>query len=91
MEALGEVGDDELVEVLPPEIGVAVSREHLVDAVAHAQDRHVEGAAAEVEHRDGLTLLLLDPVREGRGGRLVDDAEHLEARDRAGVLRRLAL
>ena len=29
---------------------------------------------------------LVEPVREGRGGRLVDDAQHLEAGDLAGLL-----
>ena len=35
--------------------------------------------------------LLVEPVRERRGGRLVDDAQDVEAGDLAGVLRRLAL
>ncbi len=36
-------------------------------------------------------LLLVEAVGERRGRRLVDDAQHLEAGDLAGVLGRLAL
>jgi hypothetical protein len=35
----------------------------LEDTVADLQDRHVEGAAAEVEHGDLLVLLLVEAVR----------------------------
>jgi hypothetical protein len=52
---------------------------HLVDALRELEDRHVERAAAEVEHEDDLVVLLLEPVRERGRGRLVDDAEHVEA------------
>src|SRR5690606_33062348 len=49
------------------------------------------GAAAEVEDQNGLVALLVEPVRQRGRGRLVDDAQDLEAGDLAGVLRRLAL
>jgi hypothetical protein len=52
------------------------------DPVAELEDRDVEGAAAEVVDGDLLLLLLLvEPVGQGRGGRLVDDALHLEPGD----------
>ena len=62
---------------------------------------HVEGAAAEiVDHhavrlfRDGLfnpaQVAHLPGVRERGGGRLVDDIDHVETGDAAGVFRRLA-
>ena len=55
-------------------------------------DGHVERAAAQVvdQHRL-LDARLLQPVGQGRGGRLVDDPEDLEAGGVAGVDRRLAL
>ena len=56
------------------------------------EHRHVEGAAAEVEDEDHLLgALLVEAVRERGRGRLVDDAQHVEAGDAAGVLGRLAL
>ena len=71
----------------PPRLGVAVGGLHLEHAVADLEHRHVEGAAAEVEHEDRLVVaLLVEAVgQRGRGG-LVDDAQHLEAGDLAGLL-----
>mmetsp|Transcript_7488 Transcript_7488/g.19662 ORF Transcript_7488/g.19662 Transcript_7488/m.19662 type:complete len:92 (+) Transcript_7488:3372-3647(+) len=71
---------------------VAVRREDLEDAVVYGQKRDVERAAPEVKHQDVLlALLLVHAVGDGRGRRLVDDALHRHAADRARVLRRLAL
>ena len=80
------------VEVLTAEERVARGREHLEHAVVDPQDRDVERAAAEVVDGDRLLLpVLLEPVRERGRRRLVDDAEHFEARDAARVARGLAL
>ena len=93
--ALLELGhhpvDDGLVEVVAAEVRVAVGGLDLEDAVAEVEDGDVEGAAAEVEHEDGLVVLLVEPVGERGGRRLVDDALDLEAGDLAGVLGGLAL
>ena len=84
--------DDRLVEVVAAEVVVPVRRLDLEDAVAELEHGHVERAAAEVEDEDRLVgAFLVEPVRERCRGRLVDDAEHVEARDLARVLRRLAL
>jgi hypothetical protein len=91
LELGGEVVHDPRVEVLAAQEGVAVGGLHLEHAVADLEDRDVEGAAAEVVDRDPAGPLLLQAVGEGRRGRLVDDAQHLEAGDAAGVLGRLAL
>ena len=91
LELVGDVVDQGLVPVVAAEVGVAVGREDLEDAVGHVEDRDVEGAAAQVEDGDLLVLLLVEPVGQGGGGRLVDDPGHLEAGDLAGVLGGLAL
>ena len=83
--------DDALVEVVAAEVGVAVGRLDLEDAVAELEDRDVERAAAEVVDGDLLVVLLVEAVGQGRGGRLVDDPLDVEAGDPAGVLGRLAL
>jgi hypothetical protein len=83
--------DDALVEVVTAEVGVAVRRLHLEDAVAELEDRDVVGTASEVEDGDLLVLLLVEAVGE-RGGRgLVDDAQNLEPGDLSGVLGGLPL
>ena len=64
----------------------------LEHAVADLQHRHVERAAAEVEHEDRVVLtLLVEPVSQRRGGGLVDDALDVESGDLAGVLGGLTL
>ncbi len=83
--------DDPLVEVVAAEMRVAVGRLHFDHALTHFEDGDVERAAAEVVHGDGLVFLLVEPVRQSGRCRLVDDAEHVEARNLAGVLGRLAL
>ena len=91
LELVGEVAEEAHVEVLAAEEGIAVGGLDLEDAVADLQDRNVEGAAAEIVDGDGAAALLVEAVGErGRGG-LVDDAQHLEARNLARVLGRLAL
>ena len=81
-----------LIPVVTAEVRVAMGGLHLEHAVADLEDRHVERAATEVEHEDGLVRrALVEPVRERRRGRLVDDAQHLEAGDLAGLLRGGAL
>ena len=84
--------DDALVPVVAAEVRVAGGRLDLEHAVADLEHRHVERAAAEVEDEDRLVAaFLVEPVRERGRGRLVDDAQHFEARDLAGLLGGLAL
>ena len=87
LELLHQPVDDALVPVVAAELRVAVGRLDLEHAVADLEHRHVERAAAEVEHQDGLVLgALVEAVGQRRRGGLVDDAQHLETGDRAGFL-----
>mmetsp|Transcript_853 Transcript_853/g.3331 ORF Transcript_853/g.3331 Transcript_853/m.3331 type:complete len:747 (-) Transcript_853:173-2413(-) len=85
-----KVGDP-LVKVVTAQVGVPGGGQDLEDPVADLEHRDVKGSAAQVEHEDGLVLLGLKAVREGSGGGLVDDPEHLQARDLPGVLGGLPL
>src|SRR3546814_3532304 len=96
VELVDQVVDDALVEVLAAEEGVAVGRQHLelllaVD-VGDLDDRHVEGAAAQVVHGDlAVAAVLVQAIGQRGRGRLVDDALDVQAGDLARVLGRLAL
>ncbi len=79
------------VEVVATEVRVAVGGEHLEDAVVDPEDRDVEGSAAQVVDRDHALREPLEPIGQRRGGRLVDDPQHVQPGDAAGVLGRLAL
>ena len=87
LERVGEPVDDGVVPVVAAELRVAGGRLDLEDAVAELEHRHVEGATTEVEHEDGLLgVLLVEAVGQRGRGRLVDDAQHLEPGDLAGLL-----
>ena len=87
LELLDEPVDDALIPVVATEVGVAVGALHLEHAVADLEHAHVERAAAEVEHQDGLVLgALVEAIGERGGRRLVDDAQHFEPGDLAGLL-----
>ena len=78
------------VEVLAAEERVAVGRLDLEHAAGDLEDGDVEGAAAEIVHRDEA-LLLVHAVRQRGGSGLVDDAQHVQTGDLPRVLRRLPL
>ena len=84
--------EDFLVEVVAAEVGVAVGGFDLKDAIAELKDGDVKGAAAEVKDGDGsFVLLFVQAVVEGGGGGFVDNPQHIEAGDGAGVFGGLAL
>ena len=91
LEFIGQIADQAHVEVLAAEEGIAVGRLHLEHAIADLEDGHVEGAAAEVVHRDGAGFGLVEAVGERGRGRLVDDAQHFKTGNLAGVLGGLTL
>ena len=97
LELGNDVFDDALVEIFTAQEGIAVGGEHFellfaVD-VGDFDNRHVEGAAAQVIHSDlAITLVgLVEAERERRSGRFIDNALHFQARDTARVLGCLAL
>ena len=84
-------GDEQVVDVVAAEVGVAVGGDDLEDALVQFEDRNVEGAAAEIVNRDGRRVFLVETVGERRGSRLVDEAQHFESGDASGVFGGLAL
>ena len=92
LELVDQPLDDAVVPVVATEVVVTGGGADLDHALADLQQRDVEGAATEVEDQDGLFLLaLVQPVGQRGRGRLVDDAQHVEAGDLAGLLGGLAL
>merc|ERR1711887_273375 len=75
---------------------VTVGGAHLKHTSVDCEDRHIERTTAEVKDENVLLLVIiladvLEPVREGGGRGLVDDALDLEAGNGTGVLCRAAL
>ena len=91
LEGVGHIVDDALVEVIAAQAGIAVGGQHFKHAVANLQQAYVERAAAQVVHQNLLAAFLVQAIGQRRSGRLVDDTQHFQARDAAGILGSLAL
>ena len=89
LEAVADVVEEQLVEVVAAELGVAVAGEDLDDALLDLHDRDVERAAAQVVDEQPLQLGRVRVVGEHGGGRLVDDPDDLQAGQLAGLAGRL--
>ena len=67
---------------------------YLEYTVVNREDGHVERAATKIKNQHILRagrLCLVEAIRDRGGRRLVDDAQHVQARDGARVLRGLTL
>ena len=80
-----------LVEVVAAEAGIAAGGQHREGAVFDLDDGDVEGAAAEVVDQDLLGRFVVKAVGHSGGGRLIDDAQDVQACDAARILGGLAL
>ena len=90
-ELVGKVVDDAHVKVFTAKECVAVGGFHLEQPVVDFQNGHVECAAAQVIDRDGFGFFFIKAIGKCGGCWLVDDAQHFEARDFAGVFGGLTL
>jgi hypothetical protein len=69
-------------------MGVPGGRLHFEDAVAYVENRHVEGSTTEVEDEDCLVFaFVIQAVGKCRRRGLIDDTEHLEPGNLAGLFR----
>src|SRR3546814_4460989 len=83
--------DDPRVEILAAKEGIAVGGEHfeLLFAIdfGNLDDRHIEGATAQIVNHDlAITILFVEAVGQRCGGRFVDDALHVQPGNAAGIL-----
>ena len=88
---LGDVAEQALVEVVAAERGIAARGQHFEHALRQLEDRDVERAAAQVVHGEHAFLAVVEAIRDGGGRRLGQQAQHVQAGQLRGVLRRLAL
>ncbi len=79
------------VDIVAAEMRIAAGGEHFEDSFAQFEDGNVERSAAEIVNRDGALLLLVQAIRQRSGGRFIDDAQHIEAGNAAGIFGGLAL
>jgi len=79
------------IEVVAAECRVAAGGDHLEHAACEAQQRHVEGAAAEVVDQVQALAAVVQPVGQRGGGRLVDEPHDSQPSQLGGILGGLAL
>ena len=91
LELIGQVVDEPAVEVIATQVRITGRGAHLDHPVTHVEQADVERAAAEVEDQHRLVALLVQPVGQRRGRGLVDDAQHVQPGDPAGILGGVAL
>ena len=66
LELVSNPVDDALIEIIAAEVRIAIGRFHFENAIAQFEDRDIEGAATQVEHRDQLVFLLVQTIRPVR-------------------------
>ena len=92
LEFLYEPVDDDVVEVIAAQVGIAVGGEHFEYAATKFEDGDIEGTAAQVEHGNlHILVSLVDTVGQCGCRRLVDDALYIESGDLTGFLGSLTL
>lgn len=85
--------DENIVEVLTTQVGVAVGSLDLENTIFDREEGYIEGTTTKVENEDvALTLVLLvQSVCDGSCSRLVNDSLHVEACNGTSVLGGLSL
>ena len=91
LEGISQPVDDAAIPVVAAQLGVAAGGFHIEHPLGDAQHRHIEGAAAQVEHQHPLHRAAVEAVGEGRSRGLVEDALDADARQPAGIPGGLAL
>jgi hypothetical protein len=90
LDELDEVLHDPLVKVFASKMGVSVGALNFEHAFVDGEHAHIEGAATQIKHQNGLlTSLLVQAVCDGSSSGLVDDALHTESGDGSSILCRL--
>ena len=68
-------GDEEIVDVVPSQMRVAVGGDHFENSIVKLENRNVESAAAEIVNDDHSVLFLIETVSKRRGGGFVNEAQ----------------
>jgi hypothetical protein len=79
LEVISQEIHNALVKVITTQVCVTAGAQHLKHTVANLQDRHIKGAATQVEHQDGLVALALKAIGQGGSCGLVDDTQDIQA------------
>jgi hypothetical protein len=79
-ELIGEPVDNAHVKIFTTEKGIAIGGLDFKNTVADLENGNVKSAATEIENSDFLFALFVEPIGQGRGGRLVDNPLDVQTR-----------
>ena len=79
-ELLDQIIHNAQVEVIAAEEGIAARGTDLKHTVAHIQNGNIKRTAAQIIDGNNFIFLFIQTIRQGGSGRLVDDAQHFQAR-----------
>gem|GEM_PF-5556382 len=79
------------IHVVAAELTVAARGPHLKDPLVEDEHRDIERPPPQVVHGERAIVLSLEPVRECRGRRLVEKAQHVQTGETCSVSRGLPL
>ena len=78
LKAFGNIIYQQPVEVIPPEMGVAVAGFYFHDAVFHHYQGNIEGSPAQIVNKNPLVFLMSGFVGKGGSGRFIDNPYHIK-------------
>ena len=79
LESIGQPIDNAPVPVVAAQLGVSAGGLDIKHPLGDAQNRHVKGSAAQVEHEHPFDAAAVKAIGQGRRGGFVDDPLHLKA------------
>lgn len=83
---LHEMVQNSLIEVLASQMGITICSNHFENTIVDRQNRHVECSSSQVKHQNVLLFLLVQPISDGGGCRLVQHSDDVESSDNSGIL-----
>ncbi|MNK92194.1 NAD-specific glutamate dehydrogenase [compost metagenome] len=89
--ALDDPASDRVVEVIAAQGAIAAGSQDFEDTAGQAQNRNIEGAAAQVINRDQAFGVLIQTVSHGCRGRLIEQTQHVQTGQLGRILGGLTL
>jgi len=80
-----------VIEIVTAQGGIAACGQHLEHTLGQTQNGDIEGSAAEIVDRDDTLGLTVQTVGDRRCGRLIEQAQHIQAGQPRRILGRLTL
>ena len=85
-ELICQMLDDLVVKILTTKKGVAIGRLHLKYAISNLKDRHVKRTTTEIVNNNLAGFAPVKTIGKRRCGGLVDDPQHFQPGNLAGIL-----